>query len=133
MILLDTHVLIWMDQDASELGSKARRRIARAANDGEVAVSAISFWEVAMLHAKGRIRLAIPVDRWRRDLLDAGLVELPVDGEAAIAAVSLPDLHPDPADRLVTATAQRTGATLLTADRRLLAWRGRLERRDARA
>ncbi|MFW5876514.1 MAG: type II toxin-antitoxin system VapC family toxin [Myxococcota bacterium] len=133
MILLDTHVLVWMDQDAPDLGPKARRALTRAAGEGQVAVSAISFWEVAMLGAKGRLRLGIPIDRWRRDLLDAGLSEWSVDGEVGIAAVELQGLHADPVDRLITATAQQTGATLLTADRRLLDWPGRLERRDARA
>jgi PIN domain nuclease of toxin-antitoxin system len=132
VILLDTHVLVWVDQDAPALGAKARRSIRKAAGDGEVAVSAISFWEVAMLCAKGRMRLHLPLAQWRRDLLDAGLAELPLEGDIAIAAVALADLHPDPADRLITAAAQRAGATLLTADQRLLDWPGRLKRRDAR-
>ena len=57
MILLDTHVLLWLRLGERELGARARVEIDRAWQSGEVAVSAISFWEVAMLKAKGRIRL----------------------------------------------------------------------------
>lgn len=132
MILLDTHVLVWMDQDRAELGAGARRAIARAATGGEVGVSAISFWEIAMLCEKGRLRLELPASRWRTDLLGAGLVEVPVDGEVSLAAAGLAEMHADPADRFIAATAQLLGATLLTADTRLLEWPGRLKRRDAR-
>jgi len=49
-----------------------------------------------------------------------------------IDAALLEDFHGDPADRLITATAKRLGATLLTADERILAWSGDLTRADAR-
>ena len=59
-LLLDTHVLIWLDQDNSSLGPKARKRADLALQQGRLAVSAISFWEIAMQVAKGRITMALP-------------------------------------------------------------------------
>lgn len=130
-ILLDTHALIWLDQDDPSLGVEARKRADLALQLGKLAVSAISFWETTMLIAKGRVTMTLSPNAWRRDLLGLGLVEIPVDGGIGIAAAQL-DLHSDPADRLIVATAQIIGATLLTADQPLLQWDNTLERFDAR-
>ena len=91
-----------------------------------MAVCAISFWEVAMLTARGRISLGQAPDQWRLDWLRAGLREMALDGAIALAGTELPDLHPDPADRFIVATALTLGATLLTADQAILSWPGPL-------
>ena len=132
MILLDTHVLIWADFGLSNLGARALAAIADAGTAGTVAVSAISFWEAAMLAAKGRIALPVATRQWRRALLETGLIELPVNGDIGIQATELAGLHPDPADRLICATALHAGATLVTADTALLGWDGPMQRMDAR-
>ncbi len=132
MIVLDTHVLLWLDQDSTRLGSMARSIIASAAAEGAIAVSAISFWEVAMLVAKGRVTTSLDLERWRQDLLDAGLQELPVDGATGFLATRLAPLHGDPADRMILAAAMQRGAGLVTANERLLAWQGDIERHEAR-
>jgi PIN domain nuclease of toxin-antitoxin system len=93
----------------------------------------MTFWEVAMLLAKGRLGIRAAPAPWRRDLLtNWGLLECPVTGEIAIAAVELSGFHADPIDRLIVATAQAHGARLLTADRQILSWPGLLDRQDAR-
>lgn len=130
MILLDTHALIWLLLDEQQLGRQARQILAREWSDNEVGVSAITFWEVAMLHAKGRLELLIDIDTWRAGLLNEGLVEVAVDGDIALRAGSLRDLHGDPADRIIVATAL-AGHRLVTADRRILGWPGQLHRLDA--
>jgi PIN domain nuclease of toxin-antitoxin system len=108
------------------------RELADAAlADGELWVSAISFREVAALVILGGLRLRLPTARWRRELLDRGLLEQPVDGEVAIRAVELRDFHKDPGDRLIVATALMLGATLVTSDRKILDWPGPLDRIDA--
>ena len=132
MIVLDTHVLIWMDADDAALGPQARARIEQAWRAGEVAVSAISFWECALLAEKGRIVLPLAVERWRAGLLGAGLVEIALDGRIALAAAGLVGLHRDPVDRFIAASASIRGATLVTADQKLLAWNSTLPRLDAR-
>ncbi len=88
-----------------------------------LAVSAISFWEIDMLHRKGRIRLLQDVAAWRTQLLD--------DGAIAIRVNRLLDFHPDPVDRFIVATALG-GHSLLTAGRHILYWDGDLKRLDAR-
>lgn len=131
MIVLDTHALIWMDGDNPSLGRTARRAVRDAWAEGHVGVSAITFWECAMLHEAGRIELPGAPEQWRQELLGAGLHEWPVTGEIAMLAVSLDLPHKDPADRFIVATAIARGAALITADKVLLGWKNALARRDA--
>lgn len=121
-LLLDTHVLIWLAEGLAELGASARELVDDAAAAHGVAVSAISFWEVAMLAQRGRLSLSQPVGVWRERVVSApGVVEAAIDGSVAIESVQLPgDLHADPADRLIVATARVHGWRLATRDRRLL-------------
>lgn len=132
MIVLDTHVLLWMDRDDPALGQKARALITKAWRTTEVGVSAISFWESAMLAQRERIRLPCAVSVWRADLLESGLTELPIDGRIALLACELENLHRDPADRFIAASALQHSATLITADEKLLEWQHPLARFDAR-
>jgi PIN domain nuclease of toxin-antitoxin system len=131
-VVLDTNALIWLLKDSDRLGRQASQRIDEAQRAGRVLVSAMSFWEVAVLVAKERLALSMPVDQWRIDALQLGIEEVPLDGELAIEAVALPDLHPDPADRFIVATALKAGVTLVTSDAQLLSWKGPLARLDAR-
>jgi PIN domain nuclease of toxin-antitoxin system len=131
MILLDTHILIWLDQGNSLLGQQAREAIDNALQNQRLTVSAITFWEVSMLQRKGRIQLPEP-QGWRRALLGMGLIEIPVDGKLGIYSNDLADFHPDPADRFIVASAIQYNATLVTADQRILDWGGSLLRLDGR-
>ena len=130
MILLDAHILIYLLFEESRLGRQTRQLIAEAWPDNNVAVSAITFWEVAMLHEKGRMTLLRNIESWRTSLFDHGLVEIPMNGKIGIRANTLPDLHADPADRIIVATALE-GHQLITADRRILEWPGPLNRLSA--
>jgi PIN domain nuclease of toxin-antitoxin system len=132
MIVLDTHVLLWMDRDDPALGKETRALITKAWRTAEVSVSAISFWESAMLSQRERIRLPCTASMWRADLLESGLTELPLDGRIAVLACELENLHRDPADRFIAASALHHSATLITADEKLLAWQHSLARIDAR-
>ena len=131
MILLDTHAALWLRAGDAKLGSLARSEIQRAWEDHEVAMSAMSFWEMAMLRAKGRISFPEDMGRWRLEQLGQGLIEIPVDGDIGIRASTLADFHADPADRIIVATALG-GHRLVTADERILAWGNSLDRLDAR-
>lgn len=133
MLLLDTQVLLWLSAEPERLGSQGYRRVERGLAAGENVVSSISFWETAMLIAKGRYRLFKPVLEWREDLLAHGLAEVPVDGFIATQAGELDWEHGDPADRIIVTTAMRLGLSLLTADRKILSWRGPVDLIDARA
>lgn len=122
LLLLDTHILIWLTEVLPELTTQRRREIDEAAQSDGVLVSSISFWETAMLSEKRRIALKLPLLTWRDVVLSRpGIVEAMVDSRIAIDAVTLPgDLHSDPADRLLISTARHTGATLMTRDVRIL-------------
>jgi PIN domain nuclease of toxin-antitoxin system len=127
VILLDTHVLLWLDRDDPALGPSSRERIRTAWGKGSLAVCAISFWEVAMLSARGRIELHRSAENWRLDWRRAGLEEIALDGALAEAAASLADFHADPADRFIAATAMADSAILITADQAILRWPGPLQ------
>lgn len=131
MILLDTHALIWLTQGNPKFGKKARHLADKALLEDQLAIPAISFWEITMLEQRGRVTLSQPILHWRTHLLEQGLVELPITGDVGITAAALANFHADPADRLITATALHHNATLLTADKRILNWTGALSRRNA--
>ena len=130
MILLDTHAAIWLAIDQG-LGKQSQRIADKALAEDRLAISAISFWELAMLIAKRRLRAVKSANEQRMKLLAAGIRELPLTGEIAILAAELEDLHGDPADRIIAATAIAHDAMLMTADANLLRWRHRLKRQDA--
>lgn len=131
-MILDTHTLLWLDCDDPALGPQARRQIETAWRAGTVAVSAISFWEAAMLAERTRIVLPVPVERWRADWLQAGLLEIPLDGRIALLSCQLGNFHRDPADRFIATTALDRNVPLMTADQKILEWEGKLDRLDAR-
>ena len=129
--MLDTHALLWSRRRSSPMGPGSMEAIDAAWQADDLAVSAFTFWEVAMLRAKDRLDSPGDVAAWRRELLGQGLIEIPVDGDIGIRANALADFHADPADRIIVATAM-SGHRLVTADERILAWSGNLGRLDAR-
>ena len=124
MILLDTHALMWSVTDSRVLGDRFRAALESAWEEGSVAVSSFVFWEIALLQSKGRLDVAVPPRRLRDALLANGLNIIPVDDEIAIRSVELgaEGFHPDPADRIITATAVLGGYQLATVDTRITEW-----------
>ena len=123
MILLDTHVLVRYLIGDKKLGRRAISSIDKALADDAVFVSAISFWEVAMLADRKRLQLDMTVAAFRTIALRHGIHEEAIDGYIAISAAELPDSHGDPADRMLVATSILRGLTLITADDTLLNWK----------
>ena len=134
MLLLDTNALLWALSDDRRLGGASRELIEEAWATGAVAVSAVTFWEIALLVERRRLTLSATPEEWRRERIADGLIELPLHGEEVLRAVRLGDegFHRDPADRFIVATALIGGHTLVTADQQILAWPGPLPRVDAR-
>ena len=125
LILLDTHVWIWLINGNEPLkSSKALPLIKQAAQLSHVKVSAISVWEVSMLEAKGRISLSMNCLDWVKKALDApGISLVPLTPEIAVLSSRLPgDFHGDPADRIIVATAMSLGASLVTKDGKILSY-----------
>lgn len=121
-LLLDTHVLLWLMFGDAKLGAKAREAIHRACREDRASVSAITPWEIGVLVSKKRIDLYRNVLAWVRDALAlSGVTLSPLEPEIAVASTCLPwEMHADPADRILVATARNLGATLVTADGALL-------------
>lgn len=121
-LLLDTHTLLWMVEDHPRLGAETARALNRAAREDRIACSAITPWEVALLVGKKRIDLhRDPLEWVNAALAFPGMHLVPLEPEIAVASTRLPfEMHPDPADRILVATARYLGATLVTADQALL-------------
>ena len=132
MKLLDTHVLVWLTEGNPRLGSDSLQTINSALKAGKLGISAICFWEIAMLVAKQRLTLQMDLNVWRFELLQTGLLEIPLQGSTAIRAGQLISFHGDPADRMIVSTAIENSATLITADEKVLGWDGLLQKIDAR-
>lgn len=132
MLLLDTHVLIWLDEGNPRLGQIALQTINEFLAIGQLGVATISFWEVAMLVEKQRLTIKTELEVWRAELLQTGLLEIPLRGTTAICAGQLRLFHGDPADRLLVATAIENAATLMTADEKILSWDQFHQKIDAR-
>ncbi len=128
LILLDTNVILRRIFEPAKLGRQTHQLLDQAWAVPDVAVSAITFWEVAMLHDKGRIAFTADVGLWRQELLAAGLREIPLDGVIGVTAGNLSYPKGDPADRIIIATALHGGHQLATADRHILNWPGPLNR-----
>ncbi|MBV9894892.1 MAG: type II toxin-antitoxin system VapC family toxin [Chloroflexi bacterium] len=122
-LLLDTHGWVWWVGGSPELPERTRRHIQSAFAENRLWVSAISAWEVALLVQRGRLELRLPVREWvaRSEAL-SGLQFLPIDTAIGLRAVELADLHQDPADRMIVASAELLGAVLVTRDQRLRAY-----------
>lgn len=126
MIVLDTHVLVWVLEDSPRLGEKARTAIDAAAGEGAILVAAITPWEIAMLVEKGRLALGRDAATWIEAAFAVpGISLAPLEPAIAVESVRLPGaFHADPADRMIIATARHADATLLTADRAILDYAG---------
>lgn len=119
MILLDTHILIWLLIAPDKLSPKARKAILTARKSEPLAVSAISLWEIAWLAENKRIEIDVSVESFVKKC--ASYVEvLAITPEIAVRSVQFPDSYPkDPQDRIIGATAILEGIRLLTNDKRI--------------
>ena len=121
-VALDTHVqLYWLGADPCL--SAAQAEVIRQASPAEpLWVSDISLWEIATLYALSRITLRLPLRDWLEAATAAPLVQrLGITPAVAAAVAALPaSFHRDPADRIIIASAQVLGGTLLTRDQRII-------------
>jgi PIN domain nuclease of toxin-antitoxin system len=120
LILVDTHVVVWLAFDQDQISQKARSSIDDARKNGDgLGICDITLFELAMLVKKGRIRLNISLESFLQEV-EARFVVIPISSRACVRAIGLPAAYPqDPADRIIGATALVEGLALLTADREI--------------
>lgn len=117
MILLDTHVVVWLGFEPDKLSKRAKEVIGAARLQGGLAIAGITLLELAWLAEKGRIETTLSVESFVR-LCASKMTVLPITPEIAARAVSFPDSYPrDPQDRLIGATALVEGIELVTHDK----------------
>lgn len=132
MILLDSHVAAWFHLGSNQLGARAVRLIGRLVERGGVHLSPLTFFELAFNSNRGSLKHLGDIAKFRSKLMAAGAKEISFNGEVSLRAANFREALVDPFDALIVATADVHALTLLTADERILAWKGRVKRIDAR-
>jgi PIN domain nuclease of toxin-antitoxin system len=121
--LLDTHVWLWVQtHDVAEVSSGLFAEVETWQRNGEAFLSDASIWEVARLAADGHVDLATTVDEFIREAtVEGGLQLIPISTRLVVESTRLPgDLHRDPLDRVLIATAREHDLTLVTLDKVIL-------------
>jgi PIN domain nuclease of toxin-antitoxin system len=124
MIVIDTHIWLWWLSNPEKLSKLASEHIDNEIKNGQIIISTISTWEMAMLIAKGRLKMSIGISDWIAATESLPFVKFSrVDNKIALQSVQLPGkLHNDPADRIIIATAITMNASVVTSDRKIIAY-----------
>jgi PIN domain nuclease of toxin-antitoxin system len=124
VILLDTHVLLWMSLDPRRLSKTASLAIQEARSKGVICISDITLWEIALLARRGRIQISGTFDSFVQEIALPVVIK-PITAAIACMAVQFPEEYPkDPADRLIGATSSIENLPLITADESLRRFMG---------
>ncbi len=114
LVLLDTHVWIWLvGGDARRIGRRTRQLVAQRLARDAIRVSPASVFEVAALYTSRRLRLALPLEQWIREALDGvGVRVAPLSSSIAVDAGQIGrEALEDPLDRLLAVTARQIRST----------------------
>ncbi len=117
MILVDTHVVLWLALEPERVSKNAEAAIDNARKNGDgLAVCGITLLEIATVYRKGRVSLEVGLESFLREV-EEQFVVLPISARACARTLTLPASYPkDPADRVIGATALVEGMALVTAD-----------------
>ena len=123
MIVLDTHIFVWLNQNDFRLTNHHRQVIEKEREHG-LGVSTISLIEIARLVNARRIILPLPIQEWFDIALSQeGIILISITPKIAVEAQELPgDFHKDPADRIIVATARIFDIPLVTVDKKILSY-----------
>jgi PIN domain nuclease of toxin-antitoxin system len=116
--ILDTHALLfWYTRES--VSESFIQYFDRQNDLGNLLISAIAFWELALLKTKGKIEID-DLDNWKNELLVNTRLEMVVPSSSEmIRSVELPDFHKDPFDRLLVIQAKTHNARLVTKDKNI--------------
>jgi PIN domain nuclease of toxin-antitoxin system len=119
VILLDTHVLVWLTSEPAKLSKHANSAIRRASRGGGIAISAITLWELGWLASRGRLQPTGTVEAYLEEV-SSRVAVLPITTKvAALANLFSTDYSSDPCDRIIGATALAEGIAVVTKDGKL--------------
>jgi PIN domain nuclease of toxin-antitoxin system len=123
MIILDTHIWVWWNQDSPQLTNFQKEIIENSRSDG-IGISTISLLEISRLVNRSRLVLPLQLNEWFSiALAEEGILLIPITPAIAIESYSLPEeFHKDPADRIIVATARTHDCSLMTNDSSILAY-----------
>jgi PIN domain nuclease of toxin-antitoxin system len=119
VILLDTHVLVWLTTEPARLSKQASSAIRRANRGGGIAISAITLWELAWLATHGRLQVTGTLEAYLDEVSSLVAVRPITTKVAALANQFSSDYSSDPCDRLIGATALAEGMVLITKDTKI--------------
>jgi PIN domain nuclease of toxin-antitoxin system len=124
LILVDTHIVIWLAFEEARLSKTARAAILDARLKGQgLGISDISLFELARAFERERSHLGISVESALTEV-ERRFVVVPINSQISVRALGLPPTYPkDPADRIIGATALVEGIPLITADREIRKYR----------
>jgi PIN domain nuclease of toxin-antitoxin system len=125
-LLLDTHLVLWSTYESHRLSVRAKAMMQHP--DSRLFFSTVNLWEITIKRSLGRPDFQVDPQEVRDTLLANGYGELVITSEHAIAVGGLPAMHGDPFDRLLIAQAAIEGHLLLTADRKVAKYPGRIQR-----
>ena len=115
MFLLDTYILLWLASDQTKLTEKVKSTI--DANAGSLYVSSISAFEIVIKHQKNKLKLPLSPEVWfHRAITLYGIDEITINSEILIKSALLPQIHNDPVDRIIIASAMMNNAEIISKD-----------------
>ncbi len=122
--LLDTHTLLWYLNDAPQLPALSKSLIENP--EYKIKVSIVSFWEITIKHALGKLRLDTTIQEIHTVVINQGIAILPITIQHLICLHSLPFHHRDPFDRLLIAQAIAEDFDIVSGDRNFALYAVRL-------
>ena len=112
--LIDTHVVVWLAKDSIELPLKIKELAKQSEND--IFICSVSLWEIAIKANLGKLDLKLPLVNFLNDIKAGGFNIMQIEDEYLNRLSKLPQIHKDPFDRLIIATALSENLTIITAD-----------------
>jgi PIN domain nuclease of toxin-antitoxin system len=119
VILLDTHVLVWLTTEPTKLSKHASSAVRSSSRAGGIGISAITLWELACLATHGRLQLTGTVEAYLEEISSRVAVFPITTKVAALANQFSTDYSSDPCDRIIGATALAESAILVTKDAKI--------------
>jgi PIN domain nuclease of toxin-antitoxin system len=112
--LLDTHTLIWLIEAPSRISLKTKQILTSSENS--IYLSSASLWEIAIKTSLGKLSLESPFEKLLDDLISTDITILQIENDYLMKLTTLPEIHKDPFDRLLIATALTEDLTIITTD-----------------